>query len=457
MTFSVASYIFLISLFASITFNGFFRNIANNNKILIDLPDKSRKFHHRATPLTGGISIFAACLLSTFLLEGLSDLTGIHVETNINSDRFASASTRDNFSKKYKINQIDYEVLIPYDQISKDISLKVIADNSRISSINISKNEDGNFVLILPDKSSETYKYENGTVTKITSNQEQSVTPQPIEEFGIKIDFYSVTLLICGALIIIVMLVDDLIGIRAIYRLGFQVFVVSIVIYLTGYSLTNLGNLLGLGDINLGIFSYAFTIFCVVGLMNAFNMSDGLNGICASFGLIPLIFLLFFDSGKYGLIVPIGALTGFLAYNLGYFGKKRRVFLGDTGSNCLGFLLAWVCISLSQIDQTLNPVTALWLVALPLLDCIVVMTSRLLKGIQPFRPGRDHLHHKLLDSGYSPNKILGIFLMSSVILSCVGFWFEAVYPDQEFISFYFFLLFIIAYYTTIKTQLKKDA
>ena len=85
MTLSASIYILLISLFASIVFNGFFRNIANNNKILIDLPDKSRKFHARATPLTGGISIFAACLLSTFLLEGLSDLTGIHVQSKLHN------------------------------------------------------------------------------------------------------------------------------------------------------------------------------------------------------------------------------------------------------------------------------------------------------------------------------------------------------------------------------------
>ena len=64
MTLSASLYILLISFFASITFNGFFRSIAKKNKILIDLPDKSRKFHKRPTPLTGGIAIFISLLIS---------------------------------------------------------------------------------------------------------------------------------------------------------------------------------------------------------------------------------------------------------------------------------------------------------------------------------------------------------------------------------------------------------
>ena len=75
--------ILFIGFFASVTFNGFFRNIAKVNNILIDIPDKSRKFHFRATPLTGGISIYVATLVSAILLSGL---TNIPLETNF-SDR----------------------------------------------------------------------------------------------------------------------------------------------------------------------------------------------------------------------------------------------------------------------------------------------------------------------------------------------------------------------------------
>jgi len=186
-------------------------------------------------------------------------------------------------------------------------------------------------------------------------------------------------------------------------------------------------------------------------------MIDGLNGICASFALIPLLILMFFGTVKYGLLIPIGALIGFLTYNLGWFGKKRGVFLGDSGSNLLGFIVAVLCIDLSQSHQAINPVTALWLVAIPLLDCVGVMGSRLLKGIGPFKPGRDHLHHKLVDLGLTQSNILVVFITLSSGLGCIGWMFEVVFPGEEYLSFYSFILFAITYFVTKNTLLEKNA
>ena len=194
----------------------------------------------------------------------------------------------------------------------------------------------------------------------------------------------------------------------------------------------------------LEFFQYPFTIFCVVGIMNAFNMIDGLNGICASLALIPIIFVTYLGNFSYGLLIPIGAILGFLAYNLGYLGKRRRVFLGDSGSNMLGFAVAFICIEYSQnINHFsyINPVTALVVSIIPLVDCIAVMTVRALNGIMPFRPGREHLHHRLLNLGIKPKRILFIFIFSSVILAIIGFTIELLYPNKEYISFYTFCVF----------------
>ena len=95
-----------------------------------------------------------------------------------------------------------------------------------------------------------------------------------------------------------------------------------------------------------------------------------------------------------------------------------------------------LCVNYSQTELTINPVTALWFVALPLLDCIGVMTSRLLKGVMPFRPGRDHLHHKLLDLGLKPKYILYLFVATSISLCALGCLFQILYPNQEYISFF---------------------
>jgi UDP-GlcNAc:undecaprenyl-phosphate GlcNAc-1-phosphate transferase len=229
-------------------------------------------------------------------------------------------------------------------------------------------------------------------------------------------------------------------------------------VVLSDETITNLGNLFGEGDIILPpIWSEVFTIFCVVGIMNAFNMSDGLNGICASFGLIPLAFIGFAGPVHYGTIILMGVLLGFLAYNLGWFGKKRRAFLGDSGSNSIGFAIAVLCIYYSQGYSTsgyvINPVTALWLVAIPLLDCIGVMTSRAIKGVMPFRPGRDHFHHKLLDYGLSPKKILLIYIFITIALCSFGMMLNQIYPNKEFISFAAFIIFSIMFYVLTRKKI----
>ena len=193
--------------------------------------------------------------------------------------------------------------------------------------------------------------------------------------------------------------------------------------------------------------------------MNAFNMIDGLNGICAAFALVPIIFITLFGNFSSGLLIPIGSILGFLAYNMGFLGKKRRVFLGDSGSNILGFLVAFLCIEYTQNSNNpylLNPVTALWLVAIPLVDCINVMISRVMRGIGPFDPGRDHLHHKLLSLGIKPKKIFYIFISISVTLSIIGFIIEQNYSDQAYISFFAFCIFSLIYLMITKTLLNKD-
>ena len=456
MTISSALSILFLSFFASITFNGFFRNLAKMNGILIDLPDKSRKFHHRSTPLTGGISIFTAMIVTGLLLNGL---TIVPVETNIKEGLLKNAEfSSQNITKKYEVAKKEYEVNTEIDKNSNSIRVDVGLANQTPSSVKITPNANGNFDVLFPDGSVEVYSYENGQVKNTSSPLEGFLSPLIKNSSGLVVDSASLAMFICGGFIVFFMMIDDFIGIRASIRLAFQALIAYLFILMCDVSIINLGNLFGFGVIELKyIYSIIFTIFCVVGLMNAFNMIDGLNGICASFALIPLLILMFFGTVKYGLLIPIGALIGFLTYNLGWFGKKRGVFLGDSGSNLLGFIVAILCIDLSQDHQVINPVTALWLVAIPLLDCVDVMGARLLKGIGPFKPGRDHLHHKLLDLGLTQNNILVLFITLSSGLGLIGWMFEVVFPSKEYLSFYSFVLFAITYFVTKYTILEKNA
>ena len=455
MTISSALSILFISFFASITFNGFFRNFAKTKGILIDIPDKSRKFHFRATPLTGGISIFTAMIVTGLLLNGL---TLVQVERNFDEGLLKSADFLDqSISDRYEVEKKEYEVKVKKNINSNSVKVDVGLTNQKLTSVEVTPNAEGNFNVLFPDGSSEVYSYEGGQVKSVSSKLGGYLSPIVKNSSRLKIDSVGLAMFICGGFVVFFMMIDDFIGIKASIRLLFQGLVTYLFILMCDESIINLGNLAGFGDIQPGIYSTIFTIFCVVGLMNAFNMIDGLNGICASFALIPMLILMFFGSVKYGLLIPIGALIGFLSYNLGWFGKRRGVFLGDSGSNLLGFIVAILCINLSQSEQIINPVTALWLVAIPLLDCIGVMGSRLLKGIGPFKPGRDHLHHKLLDLGLTQNNVLAVFIASSFGLGLVGWMFEVAFPNKEYLSFYSFIIFTIAYYITKNTILEKNA
>ena len=446
--------ILFIGFFASVTFNGFFRNIAKVNNILIDIPDKSRKFHFRATPLTGGISIYIATLVSAILLSGL---TNIPVEANFSERGLIKDLDvyETSISRNYTVDNKNYELELNQNNVDDSVSVNLdILDENQ--SINVIKLDSGSFEVTLPDGSIEIYNYKNGNVSKASENRELS--PELNILPSIKVDTTTLSMLICGALIIAIMTIDDLYTIRASLRLFFQSIIAITMIVLSGETVSNLGNLLGDGDIIMSKpLSIIFTVFCTVGIMNAYNMSDGLNGICASFGLIPLIFIGFSGPVHYGTIILMGVLLGFLAYNLGWLGKKRRAFLGDSGSNSIGFAVAVLCIYYSQgysaSGYIINPVTSLWLVAIPLLDCLGVIISRAIKGVMPFRPGRDHFHHKLLDLGFSPKQILLIFIFLSITLCSVGFILESIYADKEYISFGLFIIFSIIFYSFTRRKI----
>jgi UDP-GlcNAc:undecaprenyl-phosphate GlcNAc-1-phosphate transferase len=455
--------ILFLSIFASITFNGFLRNISKANNILIDIPERSRKFHDRATPLTGGISIYVGTLVSALLLAGL---TNISLDTEIADKGLLKDSViyDKNLSRKYEVDNIEYDLLLKRDDEAKSISIEVETENKSPTIVKVEPYGDGEFLVTLPSGQKQKYSYENGMVTTDAFNlpdESKNISPILISPSNIIIDSATIAALICGALIIIVMLFDDIYGLRASLRIFFQSVIAYLFIFISGEQLLQLGNLLGDGPIFLGVFSTAFTIFCIVGLMNAFNLVDGLNGICAMLALVPLSFLILLGSYHSGSLILIGSILGFLAYNLGYLGKKRRVFLGDTGSNLLGFCLAIACIFYSQgyspAGVVISPVTALWFVAIPVLDCVSVMTSRMINGIMPFRPGRDHLHHILLDKGLSSNQILVSYIFASGFLCGFGLIIQEYFVGQDYLSFLIFVIFSLCYYVMTRSKLLKNA
>lgn len=443
---NLAVSILLLAFFASVSFNGFFRSIAKKNKLLIDIPDKSRKFHFRATPLTGGLGIFFGILVSAILISGLTDA---NYSVDLSKKGFLESSQLQDrpVSKNFEVGNKQYSLSLNKKSNAK-ISVEIQSDEDS-NIVDIVPIAEDKFKAILPNGDEKVYFIDSGDVIEISSSNQTVDIFSPKNTDNINLNNFTISLYICALFIMLFMVLDDFYNIKPVIRLCFQFLISGLMIAMSGEYLGNLGNLFGTGVIDLGIFSIPFTILCVVGIMNAFNMIDGLNGICASLALIPIAYVTYLGNFSYGLLIPIGAILGFLAYNLGYLGKKRRVFLGDSGSNMLGFAVAFICIEYSQDISHLsyiNPVTALWLVFIPLVDCIAVMSVRLINGITPFTPGRDHLHHRLLNMDIKPKKILIIFILLAVFLSLVGFTIELFYPNKEYISFFTFCAFATFYF-----------
>ena len=144
--------------------------------------------------------------------------------------------------------------------------------------------------------------------------------------FSVEQSYFQHAILVCGAIIVISFLFDDAIELNSLLRLLIQIFIALVFVIWSDAYLINLGDLFGFGFIVLNKpLSLIFTTFCIVGVMNAFNMIDGINGLCSGLVFIAMLILGIFYNGFFytQMIFAVGAIAGFLIFNLGIIGKKR--------------------------------------------------------------------------------------------------------------------------------------
>lgn len=215
---------------------------------------------------------------------------------------------------------------------------------------------------------------------------------------------------------------DDLARLGVKTRLLLQSGAALIMVWASGLTIETLGDLVGVGVIELGAFAVPFTVIAVVGVINAINMADGIDGLAGGITLVSLACLALaigdVRSSEMMLIASLAAaVVTFMCFNLGLFGNAQKVFLGDAGSMLLGFVLCWLLIKSTQGTQPrFAPGTALWLLAVPLLDMWAVMGQRLFAGGSPFRASREHFHHLLLDAGFGARGALALVLVLAAAL-----------------------------------------
>lgn len=145
----------------------------------------------------------------------------------------------------------------------------------------------------------------------------------------------------------------------------------------------------------------------------------------------------------------------YILMNLGLVGHKRKVFMGDAGSMMIGFTVIWLLIGASQAEGNpmIRPVTALWLIAVPLMDMVSIMIRRVKQGKSPFKPDRDHLHHICQRLGLSSLQTLGLICFIASVFAGIGILGEILLLP-EYIMFYSFIAAFIGYLVILVNHCK---
>jgi UDP-GlcNAc:undecaprenyl-phosphate GlcNAc-1-phosphate transferase len=258
--------------------------------------------------------------------------------------------------------------------------------------------------------------------------------------------------LLCICVLTIVGAVDDKTDLSFKVRLGIQAILSIVMMKVAGLELNNLGDMFGIGEVSLGWAGSVITIVAVIGAINAFNMVDGIDGLLGGLSIVTfgaLAFLLQVDS-QHGLaylcVVIIVAMLPYIFMNLGILGRERKVFMGDAGSMMIGFTVIWLLLGVSQTGSSeplMRPVTALWLIAVPLMDMAAIMIRRIRRGDSPFKPDREHLHHIFQRIGLGPKKTLVAICFIASLYAGFGIYGEATNISEATMFSLFVLCFVI--------------
>ena len=241
------------------------------------------------------------------------------------------------------------------------------------------------------------------------------------------LDFSNLRILLASSISVIILLMagikDDIMQISPFKKLLSEIFAALIFILITGVMIDNFYGIFGIYKIS-PFFSVLFTIFVFIIIINSFNLIDGIDALASFIAVFILsIYLYYFISvnSVLGILISsstLGSLLSFLRFNI--TNDKRKVFMGDVGSLVIGSILSLLTTFILSTEICFNseisnlPVLILSLFSYPFLDTLRVFIVRGYLGISPFSADKIHIHHKLLNYGYS-------HLQSSLIIFLYSF------------------------------------
>lgn len=228
-------------------------------------------------------------------------------------------------------------------------------------------------------------------------------------------------ILLGSVIIVIIGVIDDIVSVKYWVKLLFQI-AAAVVAILHGVVIDVLSNPNLFSEnlfLTLGWFSIPITIIWIVGITNSVNLIDGLDGLSvgvstiASLTMLVIALLVSESNVAVMLAALVGACLGFIPYNL----NPAKIFVGDTGALLLGYLLATVSImGMFKVYALISFAVPFIVLALPIFDTVFAFLRRILKGQNPMKPDRGHLHHRLIDMGLSQKQAVAILYCVSMVL-----------------------------------------
>jgi UDP-GlcNAc:undecaprenyl-phosphate/decaprenyl-phosphate GlcNAc-1-phosphate transferase len=212
-------------------------------------------------------------------------------------------------------------------------------------------------------------------------------------------------LLVAALGVSIIGLVDDARGIGPLAKLTAQA-AAGLYLYYRGFQVSQISNPFG-EAIHLGMLALPVTLLWLVGMSNAFNLIDGMDGLAAGIALVATVGLQAAAavSGRWEVVLVAGALAGALVGFLPYNFNPARVFLGDCGSLPVGFILAAIALKGSvKASAAVAVAVPLLALALPILDVGLAVVRRFMRRKRIFQGDHDHIHHRLVDMGLTPRR-----------------------------------------------------
>lgn len=265
---------------------------------------------------------------------------------------------------------------------------------------------------------------------------------------------------------------DDIISLTPKARFIIEILVVLVLIYSNNYSLDDFHGLWNIDTIPNWL-SIPLTVFACVGIINAINLIDGVNGLSSGYCIMACTVLgvAFYMSGDHDATslacAAVGALIPFLCHNV--FGRKSKMFIGDGGTLLMGTVLSSMVIGAvnhnsplaSYVDSDFGVIPFILSVfAIPVFDCLRVMLARIIRKTSPFYPDRTHLHHLLFDMGFSHvgTSVTEIALNIIIIIAWwISYRLGASIDVQLYIVVFLAMLFTFGLYYFVRVQQKRDS